>query len=150
PWVRRGVTRLVAILPAMVVIWLAGHTQVLSAESVDKQLLGLLILSQVVLSFQLPFAIVPLVQSTSDPQRMGAFASRGWLKAFAWLCSLIVVALNGVLIYGLMKEWAGQVSNPWWVYGTVGPVAVVLAAFLGWIAVYPFFAHREEIALPAV
>jgi manganese transport protein len=150
PSVRRMVTRLVAIVPAMVVIALAGHTQLLSAKSVDKQLLGLLILSQVVLSFQLPFAIVPLVQSTSDPQRMGVFASRGWLKAFAWMCSLVVVALNGVLIYGQMKEWAGEVSNPWWIYGTVGPVAVVLAAFLGWIALYPFFARRQEISVPAV
>ncbi|HEV3116555.1 MAG TPA: universal stress protein [Gemmataceae bacterium] len=81
---------------------------------------------------------------------MGVFASRGWLKAFAWMCSLVVVALNGVLIYGQMKEWAGEVSNPWWIYGTVGPVAVVLAAFLGWIALYPFFARRQEISVPAV
>ena len=113
-------------------------------------MLDLLVFSQVVLSFQLPFAIVPLVQSTSDPRRMGAFASRGWLKGLAWTCAAVVVGLNGILIYLQMNRWAAAVDNPWWIYGTVGPLAVLLAAFLGWVALYPPFARREDVALPAV
>src|SRR5438445_5247775 len=147
PWMRRLLTRLVAIVPALLVIGFASHTT-LGESSVDEQLLGLLVFSQVVLSFQLPFAIVPLVQTTSDVQRMGRFASRGWLKALAWTCACVVVALNGVLIYLQMNEWAGQASNPNWVYGTIGPLAVLMAAFLGWITLYPFFARREELPRP--
>jgi len=150
PWVRRLVTRLMAIVPALLIISLAGHTSLWGEGSVDKQLLDLLVFSQVVLSFQLPFAIVPLVQSTSDPRRMGAFASRGWLKGLAWTCAAVVVGLNGILIYLQMNRWAAAVDNPWWIYGTVGPLAVLLAAFLGWVALYPPFARREDVALPAV
>ncbi|HMC88378.1 MAG TPA: Nramp family divalent metal transporter, partial [Gemmataceae bacterium] len=148
PWMRRLLTRLVAIVPALLVIGFAGHTRLWGEGSVDEQLLSLLVFSQVVLSFQLPFAIVPLVQATSDVQRMGRFASRGWLKSLAWTCACVVVALNGVLIYLQMNEWAGQASNPNWVYGTIGPLAVLMAAFLGWITLYPFFARREELPRP--
>jgi len=148
PWMRRLLTRLVAIVPALLVIGFAGHTRLWGEGSVDEQLLGLLVFSQVVLSFQLPFAIVPLVQATSDVQRMGSFASRGWLKSLAWICAGVVVALNGVLIYLQMNEWAGQAGNANWVYGTIGPLAVLMAAFLGWITLYPFFARREELPRP--
>src|SRR5262249_20280398 len=82
PWLRRLLTRSVAIVPALIVIGLAGQGD---AHAVDKRLLELLVLSQAILSFQLPFAIVPLVQFTSDRQRMGSFASRGWLKMLAWI-----------------------------------------------------------------
>ena len=70
PWLRRLVTRLLAIVPAFMVIWISGNSGTLK----------LLILSQVVLNLQLPFAIVPLLHFTNDPQRMGAFAS-GWALA---------------------------------------------------------------------
>jgi manganese transport protein len=150
PWVRRLLTRSVAIVPALLVIGLAGHTHLWGEGSVDKQLLALLVFSQVVLSFQLPFAIIPLVQSTSDPKRMGAFASRGWLKALAWLCTLIVVGLNGVLIYLQMDKWAEGVSNPLWIYGTVGPIALGMVGFLLCVTFYPIWARREEMPLPRV
>ena len=150
PWVRRLVTRLLAIVPALLVIAFAGHMRLWGEGSVDKQLLDLLVFSQVVLSFQLPFAIIPLVQSTSDPRRMGVFASRGWLKALAWICTLIVVLLNGILIYLQMDKWAEGLGNPWWIYGTVGPVAVVMGVFLVGVALYPYLARREEAPLPRV
>src|SRR5207302_10177475 len=92
-WVRRLVTRLMAIVPALLIISLAGHTSLWGEGSVDKQLLDLLVFSQVVLSFQLPFAIVPLVQSTSDPRRMGAFASRRWLNGLAGTCAAALACL---------------------------------------------------------
>jgi manganese transport protein len=153
PWVRRLVTRSLAIVPALLVIALTGNESfagLLGAESVDRHLVNLLVLSQVVLCLQLPFAIVPLVQSTSDPERMGAFANRGWLKALAWACAVFVVLLNAVFIYLQMEEWAEKADNPFWVYGTVGPVAVVLAAFLGWVALYPRRVRREEARRPAL
>lgn len=148
PWARRLVTRSLAILPAFFAIVLSGNETLWGAESVDQRLLGLLVLSQVILCFQLPFAIVPLVQFTSDRQRMGEFASRGWVKLLAWACALTVVALNAVLIALQLAKWGDAIAegggNPWWMYGTVGSLAVLLAAFLGWLTLYPFWTRREE------
>lgn len=91
PWLRRLVTRSLAILPAMLVISLAG-------ESATGRLL---IASQVVLSLQLPFAMVPLVLFTGDRRRMGSFASPRWLNVAAWAVSLMILALNGKLLFDL-------------------------------------------------
>jgi manganese transport protein len=146
PWARRLVTRLLAIVPALLVIALAGREAPAGGEGettyVDEGLLGLLVLSQAVLSFQLPFAIVPLVQFTSDERRMGPFTSRGWLKALAWACAATVIGLNVAFVVLSMKDWAG--GSSWWIYGTVGPAAALLAAFLGWLTVYPRWARRAE------
>src|SRR5260370_40816718 len=87
-WVRRLITRSLAIVPAMLVIAWAESQGAGQAESADGWLLELIVLSQVILSFQLPFAIVPLVQWTSDSRRMGEFVSRGWLKFLAWSCAV--------------------------------------------------------------
>jgi manganese transport protein len=166
PWVRRLLTRSLAIAPALLVIGLASHDSLdvtALAEGaadagtiapIDKRLFQLLVLSQAILSFQLPFAIVPLVHFTSDRQRMGTFASRGWLKLLAWICALIVVGLNGVLIFLQMGEWAEGIEesgwSPMWIYGTVGPLAVGLASFLAWITAYPYWhARAEEPLSPA-
>ena len=91
PWARRLATRALAIGPAVVVAWAYG------AEGTTR----LLILSQVVLSLQLPFAVVPLVQFTSDRKLMGNFANKGWLKAIAWGVAALIVTLNGLLLYSL-------------------------------------------------
>jgi manganese transport protein len=148
PWARRLVTRLMAIVPALIVIALTGQGTTEDSASADKSLLGLLVFSQVVLSFQLPFAIIPLVHFTSDRRRMGEFANGGWLKALGWPCAVIVVGLNAVLIVLQMQKWAADLAegggNSFWIYGTVGPVALVLAAFLGWVTVYPWLMRREE------
>jgi manganese transport protein len=152
PWVRRLVTRLLAITPALLVIALTGNESfvgLLGTQSVDRHLVDLLILSQVVLCFQLPFAIIPLVQSTCDPKRMGPFANRGWLKVLAWGCAVFVVLLNAVFICLQMDEWANGADNPIWVYATIGPLAVALAAFLAWVAFYPMRSRREETLRPA-
>lgn len=84
PWVRRLGTRLLAIVPAVVVAVLYG------SSGTTK----LLILSQVILSLQLPFAVVPLVRFTSDKAMMGSFVNKGWLKAAAWAVSAIIIVLN--------------------------------------------------------
>jgi manganese transport protein len=157
-WVRRLVTRSLAIVPALVVIALAGNetlwqpaagTQEIAPEAtVDRRLLELLILSQVILSFQLPFAIVPLVHFTSDRRQMGEFASRGWLKVLAWGSAALVVGLNATLIYMQIGQWAAGITEGggqvWWVYGAIVPTVIALAAFLAWVTIYPIRARREE------
>jgi manganese transport protein len=89
PWLRRLITRLIAIIPAIIVVALYG----------ERGTGPLLILSQVVLSLQLPFAVFPLVMFTSDPQKMGAFVNPAWLKALAWLVAVIIAVLNVWLLY---------------------------------------------------
>jgi manganese transport protein len=156
PWVRRLVTRSLALLPAVLVLALFSAPAAPAGEqapSVDEHLLQLLVLSQVVLSLQLPFAVIPLVQFTADRRRMGEFANPGWLRVLAWACAGVIVMLNGVMIALQMQEWAGKAAeggwHPLWVYGTLGPLALAVAAFLGWVTVYPFLARREEAERPA-
>ena len=89
PWMRRLVTRSLAIVPAALVIGFAG----------EQAATGLLILSQVVLSFQLPFAVVPLVQFTSERAKMGEFANRRWVAVLAWVMAAVIIMLNGLLLF---------------------------------------------------
>src|SRR4051812_46368593 len=89
PWLRRLVTRLIAIIPAIIVTVMYG----------ERGTGPLLILSQVVLSLQLPFAVFPLVSFTSDPAKMGAFVNPLWVKVLAWTVALIIAALNVWLLY---------------------------------------------------
>jgi manganese transport protein len=89
PWLRRLITRLVAIVPALVVVILYGE------RGTDS----LLILSQVILSMQLPFAVIPLVLFTSDRRLMGPFVSPRWLSSLAWATAAVIVVLNSWLLY---------------------------------------------------
>src|SRR5215210_3437974 len=89
PWLRRMVTRLIAIVPAVVVTIWAG----------EKATGQLLILSQVVLSLQLPFAVVPLVMFTASRAKMGAFTAPRWLSALAALTAAVIIALNAKLVW---------------------------------------------------
>jgi manganese transport protein len=89
PWLRRLITRLIAIIPAIVVVWLYG----------ERGTGQLIILSQVVLSLQLSFAVFPLVMFTSEPEKMGPFASPFWLKALAWPVAVAIAALNAWLLW---------------------------------------------------
>jgi manganese transport protein len=89
PWLRRLVTRAIAIIPA------AGVTIFYGEQETGK----LLILTQVILSLQLPFAVVPLVQFTADRAKMGSLTSPRWLTAFAALIALVIIALNAKLIW---------------------------------------------------
>ena len=84
PWLRRLLTRLLAIIPAIITIVYFG----------DKALGSLLILSQVVLSFQLGFAVIPLIHFNSDKKLMKEFAIKTWVKILAWISASIIVYLN--------------------------------------------------------
>ena len=94
PWLRRLITRLIAIIPAIIVVWLYG----------EKGTGQLLILSQVVLSLQLSFAVFPLVIFTSDAHKMGPFANSFWVKVTAWAVAIVIAVLN---IYLLWQTFAG-------------------------------------------
>jgi manganese transport protein len=89
PWIRRMVTRTIAILPAVLVIGIAGEGKVTS----------LLILSQVVLSFQLPFAVIPLVQFTSERAKMGEFVNSRITVIIAWLVAATILFFNAELLW---------------------------------------------------
>ncbi len=89
PWLRRLVTRVIAIVPAVVVTVWAG----------EKATGQLLILSQVVLSLQLPFAVVPLVMFTASRRKMGPFVAPRWLTVLATLTAAAIIALNAKLVW---------------------------------------------------
>ncbi len=95
PWMRRLITRLVAIVPAVIVAIMFGERGVGS----------LLILSQVILSMQLSFAVVPLVMFTSDAKKMGTFVNPPWLKILAWTITAIIGVLNIYLLVQTVGGW---------------------------------------------
>jgi len=89
PWLRRLITRLVAIVPAVIVVILYG----------ERGTGALLVLSQVILSLQLPFAVFPLVSFTTDRRKMGALVAPRWIQILAWSVAVIIAALNAYLLY---------------------------------------------------
>ena len=89
PWLRRLITRLIAIIPAIIVVFLYG----------ERGSGALLVLSQVILSMQLPFAVFPLVMFTSDRVKMGRFVSPMWVRTLAWFIAIVIAALNVWLLY---------------------------------------------------
>ncbi|MEO6588481.1 MAG: Nramp family divalent metal transporter [Pyrinomonadaceae bacterium] len=101
PWLRRLITRLIAIIPAVIVTALYG----------ESKTTDLLVLSQVILSLQLPFAVVPLVLFTSDRRKMGEFTSPAWVKVLAWITASIIIVLNVKLLadtFGFTAWLAGE------------------------------------------
>ena len=89
PWLRRLITRLIAVIPALIVTILYG----------EKGTSDLLVLSQVILSMQLSFAVVPLVIFTNDKLKMGKFVNRNWLKVLVWIITVIIIVLNLYLLF---------------------------------------------------
>ena len=100
PWARRIITRLVAIVPAIAVAVLYGE------KGVGK----LLVLSQVILSMQLPFAVFPLMAFTTSRAKMGEFAARGWVKWAGWGSAILIAALNAWMLWGLLAGGGGEVG----------------------------------------
>jgi manganese transport protein len=104
PWVRRIITRLVAIVPAIICILLFG----------ERKIDSLLVLSQVVLSLQLGFAIIPLIHFVSNKETMGAFAIRWHVKLLAWLIAAILVYLNVRMVSNELSSVFEQEGNLGW------------------------------------
>ncbi|BAB77244.1 Nramp family divalent metal transporter (plasmid) [Anabaena sp. FACHB-709] len=100
-WLRRLITRLLAIIPALITIILFGENSTSS----------LIVLSQVILSLQLPFAVIPLVMFTSNRRLMGEFVNPLWLKSLAWLVAIVIVGLNAWLLLQSLWGWLLQVPS---------------------------------------
>ncbi len=127
PWMRRALTRGLALIPAVLTILIAGEGQVYQ----------LLIFSQVVLSLQLPFAVVPLIRFTSDRQRMGEFVSPLWLKALALVVSALIICLNCWLVSRYLNRYL------------LIPV-LILAALLFYLVIEPWLGARVPVVRPAM
>jgi manganese transport protein len=136
PWLRRAITRCLAILPAAFTIYLAGEAATYK----------LIIFSQVVLNLQLPFAVIPLVQFTSERRRMGGFANGPWLRIGAWFCAAFILVLNIWLLTGQFREWAA--SPLLLVVGIVGGLGYV--ALLVFVCAWPWLTNRlRAVPVPA-
>lgn len=145
PWLRRLITRFVAIAPAAATIYVSG----------EQGTYKLLILSQVVLSMQLPFAVIPLIHFTSDRAKMGSFANKAWVRILAWTTAIIIVALNIRLVITTVGNWLESAGEwRWLIVLFVIPVAGLLLFLLGWVAFEPFLSKwlprfgRAPVTLP--
>ena len=126
PVLRRLITRLIAIIPAVIVISIKG----------DQGSYDLLILSQVILSMQLPFAVVPLIKFTSDRSIMGSFASKPWVVVLASIAALVIIGLNANLVVNTISEWIEEAGpGALWPWLTVVPVAIGCALLLIYVAI---------------
>ena len=141
PWLRRLITRFLAIIPAFLTIMIMG----------ESETGALLVLSQVILSMQLGFAVIPLIHFVSDKKRMGEFTIKFWIKALSWLSALVIVALNIKLVFAEINSWiisAGD--NSIWVWLSAVPIAVFSFFILVYITVSPFLKKKitEKVKLP--
>ena len=134
PWVRRIITRLIAIVPAVVVILIYG-------ESVTGKLL---ILSQVILSLQLGFAIIPLIHFVSDKSKMKGLHISKMTQTAAWIIALIIVSLNAKLVFDEINEWIKTSDNPIVLWFTVVPLAFSFLVLLLYIVFKPFIAKAKH------
>ena len=128
PWLRRLVSRGLAIIPAALVIVAQGE------RGVDN----LLVLSQVALSLQLSFAVIPLVTFTSDRRHMGPFANPWWVRVLAIVTTLLILGLNGKLALDTILGWIAASPGAWWIWVVMVPLAVGLVAMLAYLLVSPF------------
>ncbi|HVN47996.1 MAG TPA: Nramp family divalent metal transporter [Bacteroidota bacterium] len=147
PMLRRLMTRLMAIVPAVVMVVLRG----------DSGSYELLIFSQVVLSLQLPFAIIPLVQFTGSKEKMGSFKNKTWVVVLSWITAVVILVLNVKLVADTIGDWM-NVAGPYAIilWCTLVPVLAGLGALLIYIALpkswrrRKFMAQREEEPLDVI
>lgn len=136
PWVRRIITRLIAIIPAVVVISIFG-------EGVTGKLL---ILSQVILSLQLGFAIIPLIHFVSDKSKMRGFHISRTTQVASWIVASIIVALNAKLVFDEINGWLKAAENPIILWLTVVPLAFSFLILLLYIVFKPLLT-KSKIAI---
>lgn len=143
PWLRRLITRTIAIIPAAITVYVSG----------DVGTYKLLILSQVILSMQLPFAVIPLIHFTSDRRRMGSFANPSWVRWLSWAAAILILTLNVWLLAQGVGELLGSAASPL-VWIGLGVIGAALAGLLLWISFEPFISHwvhrfgRAPLSLP--
>jgi manganese transport protein len=135
PWVRRIITRLIAIVPAVIVISIFG-------ESVTGKLL---ILSQVILSLQLGFAIIPLIHFVSDKQKMKGFAISRITQIASWIVALVIVSLNIKLVFNEIQSWLQSAESPVILWLTVVPLAFGFLILLIYIILKPVISKLKPV-----
>lgn len=134
PWIRRLLTRLMAIVPAFYTILHFG----------EDALGGLLVLSQVVLSLQLGFAVIPLIHFNSDKATMKEFVIKPWVKIFSWLSAFIIVSLNVQLVIEEIGTWINDSKiSIWWIYLLVIPSIIYVFGLLLYVFISPFFKKSQ-------
>ena len=142
PWLRRILTRLLAVIPAVLAISLRGEA-----------LVGdLLVLTQVILSMQLGFAVVPLLHYVSSRRRMGEFAIGPWTRLAGWSSAAVVVGLNAWLLIQEINHWLAQAPQyASWLRWVVIPLLLFCAVMLGYIVLRPILGsayRRPRVSLP--
>jgi manganese transport protein len=139
PWMRRLLTRTLAIIPAALTVYLAGESGTYK----------LLILSQIILSMQLPFAVIPLIHFTNDKQRMGALANLAWVKVLAWASAVLILVLNVWLVVISLRDWLND-SGAW--RGRLElmlvPILIGVSFLLVWVIFQPTRFGQSPISLP--
>ena len=136
PWLRRLLTRLMAIVPAVFTILYSG----------ERGLGNLIILSQVVLSLQLGFAVVPLIHFVSDKKKMGNFAIDLKTKIMAWGCAIIILGLNAQLVVEQLGEWIhASKSSAIWMHFLVEPFVLAIGLLMLYVFLRPLlFKHKDQ------
>ncbi|MFN8310913.1 MAG: Nramp family divalent metal transporter [Chitinophagales bacterium] len=130
PWLRRLITRAIAVIPALLVIYFLGEDKVGD----------MLIFSQVILSLQLGFAVIPLIHFVSDKKGMGEFAIGTITKFFAWLCALVIVGLNIRLVVESLNSWHESLQQiPFVFNGLIVPFTLAAMVLLVVATFYPLF-----------
>lgn len=141
PWLRRLITRLLAIVPALFTIIYFG----------EEALGGLLVLSQVVLSLQLGFAIIPLIHFNSDRSKMKEYTIKTWVQILAWASAFIIVGLNIKLVFEEVSGWINQAhGDSWWIYLFIFPALLTVTYLLFYVFLKPFFSKKQDQTLSNV
>ncbi len=141
PWLRRLITRVLAIIPALITLIYFG----------DQALGRLLVLSQVVLSLQLGFAVIPLIHFNSDKSTMKEFVIKPWVQVLAWTSAAIIVYLNIQLVINEVSGWIEKSNNNGLlIYALVIPFVVACVGLLVYVFIHPFLtkAARGKSNLP--
>ena len=134
PWLRRLITRLLAVIPAFLTVWIAG----------DSAVGNLLILSQVILSLQLGFAVIPLIHAVSDRATMKDFTIGIKTKTLAWLSASIIICLNLKLVSDAIFSTKDYLlAHPFLLFGIVTPLSIGVIFLLITTILYPFL-HKTK------
>lgn len=133
PWIRRLLTRLIAIVPAFITILILGE------HSTGR----LLILSQVILSLQLGFAVIPLIHFVSDKNKMGEFVIPVWQKIISWTAALVIIGLNIKMVIHELTDWIVSSESPLLISFTIVPLCLFCFLLLLYIIIVPFISKQN-------
>ncbi|MBI4811138.1 MAG: Nramp family divalent metal transporter [Ignavibacteriales bacterium] len=139
PVLRRLITRMLAIVPAVIVILWKG----------DEGSYSLLIFSQVILSLQLPFAVIPLINFTTDKIKMGSFANKPIVIILAWITAVIIIVLNARLLWWTVADWIAQAgSAAIWIWIIAVPFIIGCTLLLMYMAFPKLWRRRRKVSMP--